>query len=61
MISKQKVLSLCHDKVTTYKSLKRNGYYCPALKSSLMTMKFMRGVIFKTDYWLPEREKISIY
>ena len=61
MISKQRVLQLCPDKLTSYKALQRNGLYCPSVKCPLMSVKFMRGVIFKTDYWLPTTAEISIH
>ena len=61
MISKTRVLQLCPDKLTCYKALQRNRYYCPSLKCPLMSVKFMRGCIFKTEYWLPLTEEVSIY
>ena len=61
MISKEKVFQYCPDKETAYKSLQRNGYYCPSLKCSLTTVKFMRGVIFKTEYWLPMTDDIKLF
>ena len=61
MIPKKRVFELCPDKEAIYKSLKYNKYYCPSAKSSLMTIKFMRGVIFKTDYWLPGIADIQLH
>ena len=61
MIPKQKVLALCPDKLAIYKLLKRNKYYLPSLKSSMMTIKFMRGVIFETAYWLPRNEDMTFH
>ena len=46
MISKQRVLQLCPDKLTIHKNLQRNGYYAPSVKCPLMSVKFMRAVIF---------------
>ena len=61
MVTKSKVFSVCPDKETAYKALQRNQYYCPALKSSIMTLKFIRGVIFKTEYWLQKVSEIQIF
>ena len=61
MIPKSKVFQTCPDKPTSYKALQRNGFYCPSDKCSLMSLMFMRGVIFETDCWLPKTNEISIH
>ena len=61
MISKIQVITLCPDKKAIYQNLQRNGLYTPSFKTPMMTIKFMRGCIFKTTYWLPKTTEISIF
>ena len=58
MLSKAQVYAMVPDKKTAWQAIQRNGYYTPSLKCSLMSIKFMRGVMFQTDYWLPRTKEI---
>ena len=61
MISRQKLFTVCPDKVTTLKALKRNGYYPPRVNDAMMTIKFMSGVIQKKTWWLPCTKMMQVW
>lgn len=61
MISRAEALMKVPDRETLYAAMIKDGYYCPSLKCSIMTMKFMRAVSFQREFWLPKTEKIRIF
>ena len=61
MLSKAQVYSFVPDKKTAWQAISRNGYYAPSLKCPLMSIKFMRGVMFQTEFWLPHQTEIFVH
>ena len=51
-ISQEEARLYITDSKTLNDMLMRNGYYCPKLKSAIMSFAFMDGVR-EGDYWLP--------
>lgn len=55
----EQVQKVINNKAELYEAAIRNGYYLPVLKSSIITEKFLTGVI-KGMVWCPQFKEIRL-